>query len=59
MVGQVQRVHTGWLTADGDSVTYAPHTRTGYRVPPSSLAYYIGCASLATRMKGARAAGLA
>jgi len=59
MVGQEQRVHTGWLTSDGDAVTYAPHTRTGYRMPPSSLAYHIGCATLATRIRGARAAGLA
>jgi hypothetical protein len=59
MVGQEQRVHTGWLSADGDAVTYAPHTRTGYRMPPSSLAYHIGCATLATRIRGARAAGLA
>jgi hypothetical protein len=59
MVGQEQRIHTGWVAADGNAVTYAPHTRAGYRLPPSSVAYYIGCASLATRMKGARAAGLA
>jgi hypothetical protein len=59
MVGQEQRVHTGWLTADGDEVSYAPHTRAGYRMPPSSLAYHVGCASLATRIRGARAAGLA
>jgi hypothetical protein len=59
MVGQEQRVHTGWLTAEGDAAAYAPHTRTGYRMPPSSIAYHLGCASLATRIRGARAAGLA
>jgi hypothetical protein len=59
MVGQLQRVHTGWLTADGDEVLYAPHTRTGYRLPPSSLAYYLGCAYIGRGVKGARAAGLA
>jgi hypothetical protein len=58
MVGQEQHIHTGWLTADGDAISYAPHTRTGYRMPPSSLAYHIGCASLALRMRGARKAGL-
>jgi hypothetical protein len=58
MVGQHQRIHTGWLSAEGDAVSYAPHTRAGYRMPPSSLAYHIGCASLATRMRGARKAGL-
>lgn len=59
MVGQEQRVHTGWLTADGDAVSYSPHTRAGYRMPPSSVAYHLGCASLALRVRGARAAGLA
>jgi hypothetical protein len=59
MVGQLQRIHTGWLTANGDDVLYAPHTRAGYRMPPSSLAYHLGCASLALRMRGARKAGLA
>jgi hypothetical protein len=59
MVGQEQRIHTGWLTADGDgTVTYAPHTRAGYRMPPSGLAYHLGCASLALRMRGARKARL-
>jgi hypothetical protein len=59
MVGQEQRIHTGWLTADGDAtVNYAPHTRAGYRMPPSSLAYHLGCASLALRIRGARKAGL-
>jgi hypothetical protein len=59
MVGQEQRIHTGWLTADGDgTVTYAPHTRAGYRMPPSGLAYHLGCASLAPRMRGARKARL-
>jgi hypothetical protein len=59
MVGQEQRIHTGWLSAEGETVSYAPHTRTGYRMPPSSLAYHLGCALLATRIRGARAAGLA
>jgi hypothetical protein len=59
MLGQEQRIHTGWLTADGDgSVSYAPHTRAGYRLPPSSLAFYLGCASLALRIRGARNVGL-
>ncbi len=59
MVGQEQRIHTGWLTAEGDgTVNYSPHTRAGYRMPPSSLAYHLGCASLAPRIRGARKAGL-
>ena len=59
MVGQEQHIHTGWLTAQGGTVSYAPHTRTGYRMPASSLAYHLGAASLAFRMRGARKAGLA
>jgi hypothetical protein len=58
MIGQEQRVHTGWLSAAEDgAVTYAPHTRAGYRVPPSKIIYTLGCASLAPRMRGARKAG--
>ncbi len=56
MVGQEQRVHTGWL--DGEGVTYAPHTKAGYRLPASDLAFTLGSASLALRMRKAREAGL-
>ena len=59
MVGQDQRLHTGWLTAADGTVSYAPHTRAGYRLPASSFMYHVGCASLATRMRGARKAGIA
>jgi hypothetical protein len=60
MVGQEQRVHTGWLSSDGASrVMYAPHTEAGYRLPASNVIYTIGCASLAFRMRAARAAGIA
>jgi hypothetical protein len=59
MVGQEQRVHTGWLAADdAGAVRYTPHTKTGYRLPRSKLLYNIGCASLARGMRGARRAGL-
>ena len=59
MVGQEQRVHTGWLAVeDSGSVRYAPHTKTGYRLPRSKLLYNIGCISLARGIKGARRAGL-
>ena len=34
MVGQNQRIHTGWLEAEGGSATYAPHTKAGYKLPP-------------------------
>jgi hypothetical protein len=60
MVGQEQRVYTGWLSSDGaGTVTYAPHTKAGYRLPPSKLAFILGSSSLATRMRAARKAGVA
>ena len=60
MIGQEQRVHTGWLESDGsDRVEYAPHTKAGYRLPTSKLAFIMGSASIAFRMKKAREAGLA
>jgi len=60
MVGQEQRIHTGWVSSDGAGrVTYAPHTEAGYRLPPSKAIYTLGCASLAFRMRAARAAGVA
>lgn len=41
VVGQHQRVHTGWLRtgANRSEAVYAPHTSFGYRMPPSKLAY--------------------
>ena len=60
MIGQEQRVHTGWLESDGaDKVVYAPHTKAGYRLPPSKLAFIMASASIAFRMKKARTAGIA
>jgi len=59
MLGQNQRIHSGWLEAQGDEVLYAPHTRAGYALPESKLIYLIACASLATRMRAARKAGIA
>jgi hypothetical protein len=60
MIGQEQRVHTGWLESDGsDRVQYAPHTRAGYRLPPSKLAFILASGSIAFRMKKAREAGVA
>jgi hypothetical protein len=59
MLGQNQRIHSGWLEAQGDEVLYAPHTRAGYALPESKLLYLIACASLATRMRAARKAGIA
>jgi hypothetical protein len=61
MIGQEQRVHTGWMTsAGGSEALYAPHTRSGNRLPPSKLLFNVG-AGAATRlgMRQARKAGLA
>jgi hypothetical protein len=59
MVGQEQRIYTGWLSADETGpVRYSPHTKSGYRLPPSKLLYNLGCASIAKGMRGARRAEL-
>lgn len=60
MIGQEQRVHTGWLESDGaDRVAYSPHTTAGYRLPASKLAFTLASGSIAFRMKKARDMGLA
>ena len=60
MIGQEQRVHTGWLESDGsDQVQYAPHTQAGYRLPASKLAFTLGSGSIAFRMRKAREVGVA
>ena len=60
MVGQEQRIHTGWLEVEGDRAVYAPHTRTGYRLPASKTLFTIG-SIMATRagIGKARERGLA
>jgi hypothetical protein len=59
MIGQEQRVHTGWLERGPQTISYAPHTKAGYRVPASKPAMVFG-AGLGTRMglRKARQAGL-
>jgi len=60
MIGQEQRVCTGWLESDGsDRLEYAPHTKAGYRLPTSKLAFTLASGSIAFRMKKAREVGLA
>lgn len=60
MIGQEQRVHTGWLESDGsDRVAYAPHTKAGYRLPSSKLAFILGSGSIAFRMRKAQQVGVA
>jgi hypothetical protein len=44
MVGQEQRVYTGWLDVDGDEAVYAPHTRAGHNLPPSRALMTLGVA---------------
>jgi hypothetical protein len=41
VVGQRQNIHTGWMevASEGGPVTYSPHTRAAYRMPPSRLVY--------------------
>jgi hypothetical protein len=61
MHGQEQRIYTGWMTSDGgDGGCYAPHTRTGAKLPESRLLFDLG-AGIATRvgLRGARKAGVA
>lgn len=59
MIGQEQRIYTGWMSSEGaGQALYSPHTKAGYRLPASKALYTVGCATLATRMRGARKAGL-
>jgi hypothetical protein len=50
VVGQHQRVHTGWLrtTPNQSEAVYAPHTTFGYHMPPSKLVYRLAI-GVATR----------
>ncbi len=61
VVGQHQRVHTGWLDADPERsrYIYAPHTQVTYRFPASRFLFRL-FAGGATRLRirGARRAGL-
>ncbi len=60
VIGQEQRIHTGWLEAepDGRRVVYAPHTETGYRLPASKLLYRLAAGFVTRRgVRGARRAG--
>ena len=59
VVGQRQRKHTGWLESDGGRrAIYAPHTETGYRLPPWRFAYNAGAGFVTRRgLRQARRAG--
>jgi hypothetical protein len=60
MVGQEQRVYTGWLDHEDGRIRYSPHTKAGYALPASDALTVVGSA-VATRrgIRTARAAGLA
>jgi Pyridoxamine 5'-phosphate oxidase len=61
VVGQHQRVHTGWLEAgDGPGgLVYAPHTEASYRFPASKpLFRLIAGGATRWRLRRARSAGL-
>jgi hypothetical protein len=59
MVGQEQRIHTGWVHGNGGKAVYCPHTAAGYRLPASKTLMTLGSASLSTRMRASRKAGIA
>jgi hypothetical protein len=44
MIGQEQRVYTGWLEVDGDEAVYAPHTKAGHNLPKSQALMTLGVA---------------
>jgi hypothetical protein len=50
VIGQEQRVHTGWLEAQPDELLYAPHTDASYRFPESETIYRF-VSGLATRWR--------
>jgi hypothetical protein len=54
VTGQCQTVHTGWLDV-AEGVTYAPHTRASYLMPPSRITYRLAAGGF-TRVR-LRAAG--
>jgi hypothetical protein len=58
--GQHQRKHTGWMVVEPGRrrVLYAPHTKSGYRLPESRLLYRIGSGFVTRRgLREARRAG--
>lgn len=61
VIGQEQRVHTGWLEATpGDGLVYSPHTNASYWFPPSETLYrLVSGGATRWRYRKARRAGLA
>lgn len=61
VIGQEQRIHTGWLEGGpgGDRAVYAPHTERGYRFPASKLIYKTAVGfETRRRLREARRAGV-
>jgi hypothetical protein len=61
VIGQEQRVHTGWLDANGAGAgaVYAPHTDASYRFPTSEAVYrLVSGAATRWRYRQGRRAGL-
>jgi len=60
MIGQEQHIYTGWLDVEGDRAVYAPHTRAGYKLPPSKTLFTLAAGG-GTRagIRKAREKGLA
>ena len=59
MVGQEQRVHTGWLEVSDGTAVYAPHTATGYALPSSKMLMAVGAGvSMRSGKRKARKLGL-
>lgn len=57
-IGQRQRVHTGWFDVGARGAVYAPHTGSGYWMPPSKLVYKVAVGfETRRRLRAARRAG--
>ena len=58
LIGQEQRVHTGWLDARRGELVYAPHTDASYRFPASEALYkLVSGGATRWRIRKARRAG--
>lgn len=59
LIGLESRQHTGWLEADGETGTYAPHTASGFAAPPNKTLLLLANGFLARRgLKKAQQEGL-
>jgi hypothetical protein len=59
VIGQHQRVHTGWLDTDRGRVLYSPHTTAAYRFPSSlPLFQLVAGAGTRWRLRQARRSGV-